>query len=44
MFGRNGDDRLTAGDSTPDNDRSYGDAGTDTCTGDANDLKDSCER
>lgn len=44
MFGRNGDDRLIAGDSTPGNDRSYGDDGTDTCTGDLNDRKDSCER
>ncbi|WNZ14213.1 hypothetical protein [Streptomyces sp. 11x1] len=44
MFCRNVDDRLIAGDSTPGNDRSFGDGGTDTCTKDANDLKDSCER
>ncbi|GHH39068.1 hypothetical protein GCM10018775_18870 [Streptomyces umbrinus] len=43
MFGRNGNDRLDALDSTQANDRSFGDAGTDTCTGDLNDLKDSCE-
>ncbi|MGI3230692.1 calcium-binding protein [Streptomyces sp. GTA36] len=43
MFGRNGNDRLDALDSTQANDRSFGDADTDTCTGDLNDLKDSCE-
>ncbi|MGW0652971.1 hypothetical protein ACWD4T_29920 [Streptomyces umbrinus] len=43
MFGRNGNDRLDALDSRQANDRSFGDAGTDACTGDLNDLKDSCE-
>ncbi|MFD3312889.1 calcium-binding protein [Streptomyces sp. NPDC058694] len=43
MFGRNGNDRLDALDSSQANDRSFGDAGTDTCVGDLNDLKDSCE-
>lgn len=43
LFGRNGNDRLDAVDFSIGNDRSYGDAGTDTCTGDLSDLKDSCE-
>lgn len=44
MFGRNGNDRIYAADFSIGNDRSYGDGGSDTCTGDADDLKDSCER
>ncbi len=44
MFGRNGNDRINAADFSIGNDRSYGDGGSDRCTGDADDLKDSCER
>ena len=43
MFGRDGNDRIDAGDFTPGNDRSYGDAGSDVCSGDVNDLRDGCE-
>jgi hypothetical protein len=35
---------LSVGDSASGSDRSYEDAGTDTCTGDLGDLKDSCAR
>ncbi|GAA3916709.1 hypothetical protein GCM10023084_79780 [Streptomyces lacrimifluminis] len=43
MFGRNGNDDLDAVDSSLGNDRSFGDSGVDTCTGDARDREDSCE-
>ncbi|QFR02156.1 hypothetical protein F9278_45135 [Streptomyces phaeolivaceus] len=44
MFGRNGNDRIFAADFSNGNDRTYGDGGSDACTGDVGDLKDSCER